>query len=199
MKLLVIRHGESEADILNVHEGRADFELTEHGKEQATAMAEYVSCHYQIDKIYCSTLKRASQTAAYLAEKTASPLLYEEQLMEFNNGLVAGLKHEEAEEKYPYIPDVPLHTAVYEQESMLLFRYRADFILSKIISENEADSTIAIVTHGGMINQLYRAFLSLPIQSNFVFCTGDTGIHEWVIEGCKRFIVMSNYLGHTQL
>ena len=28
MILLVIRHGKSEADILNVHEGRADFELT---------------------------------------------------------------------------------------------------------------------------------------------------------------------------
>ena len=26
MILLVIRHGESEADILNVHDGRADFE-----------------------------------------------------------------------------------------------------------------------------------------------------------------------------
>ena len=29
MQILLIRHGESEADILNVHEGRADFELTE--------------------------------------------------------------------------------------------------------------------------------------------------------------------------
>lgn len=28
MQILLIRHGESEADILNVHEGRADFELT---------------------------------------------------------------------------------------------------------------------------------------------------------------------------
>ncbi len=27
MKLLVIRHGESEADLLDVHEGRADFAL----------------------------------------------------------------------------------------------------------------------------------------------------------------------------
>ena len=31
MILLLIRHGESEADILNVHEGRADFELTPRG------------------------------------------------------------------------------------------------------------------------------------------------------------------------
>ena len=31
MILLVIKHGEPEADILNVHEGRADFELTPGG------------------------------------------------------------------------------------------------------------------------------------------------------------------------
>ena len=38
MRILVIRHGESEADILNVHEGRADFNLTEKGNRQASAM-----------------------------------------------------------------------------------------------------------------------------------------------------------------
>ena len=31
MQILLIRHGESEADILHVHEGRADFELTDKG------------------------------------------------------------------------------------------------------------------------------------------------------------------------
>lgn len=31
MRILVIRHGESEADLLDVHEGRADFELTKRG------------------------------------------------------------------------------------------------------------------------------------------------------------------------
>ena len=34
MQILLIRHGESEADILHVHEGRADFELTDKGRQQ---------------------------------------------------------------------------------------------------------------------------------------------------------------------
>ena len=38
--ILLIRHGESEADLLKVHEGRADFSLTEQGKQQAAAMAK---------------------------------------------------------------------------------------------------------------------------------------------------------------
>ncbi len=51
MRLLVIRHGESEADLLHVREGRADFELTERGHRQAEAMGGYVSQNYQIDKL----------------------------------------------------------------------------------------------------------------------------------------------------
>ncbi|HBK85959.1 MAG TPA: histidine phosphatase family protein, partial [Firmicutes bacterium] len=63
MKILVIRHGESEADILHVHEGRADFALTAEGQRQAAAMAKWVAGLYTIDKIYASTLTRAQQTA----------------------------------------------------------------------------------------------------------------------------------------
>ena len=196
MKLLIIRHGESEADILDVHEGRADFELTERGHRQAEAMSEYVSQNYQIVKIYHSTLKRAAQTAAHLAQITQIPLIPHEYLMEFNNGLIAGLKHSIAMEKYPHVK-VPLHSSVYEQESMLTFRYRAEYMLSKLIAENAPDSTIAVVTHGGLINQLYRAFFRLPLDSEYVFRTGDTGIHVWIMEGNSRILVRANYIPHN--
>ncbi len=42
MQILLIRHGESEADILNVHEGRADFELTERGRKQVGSLSQKV-------------------------------------------------------------------------------------------------------------------------------------------------------------
>ena len=198
MRLLVIRHGESEADLLDVHEGRADFSLTERGHNQAEAMSHWVKSHYQINKIYCSTLQRAIQTASHLAEQYDLPLYKEEYLMEFQNGLLAGLTHQEALEKYPPVPNVPLHSSVYEQESMLQFRYRAEYILSKIISDCCATDTVAIVTHGGMINQLYHAFLRLPISCNILFPTGDTGIHEWVIKDDKRYVLHSNLTQHTE-
>ncbi len=196
MKLLIIRHGESEADILNVHEGRADFELTERGHRQAEAMSEYVSENYQIAKIYHSTLKRAAQTAGHLASKTKAVLIPDEHLMEFNNGLLAGLKHSEADEKYPKM-NVPVHLSVYEQESALEFRYRAEYMLSKLLSENENDSVIAVVTHGGMINQLYRAFFKLPVETDFAFLTGDTGIHEWIVDGNCRYLIKANHVPHN--
>ena len=198
MRILVIRHGESEADLLDVHEGRADFELTECGHRQAEAMAHYVKENYDISAIYCSTLKRAYQTAAHLSEATGIQLTPEEKLMEFNNGLTAGLKHNVVLEKYPPVENLPIHAAVYEQESVLEFRFRADYMLSKIISETAPDATVAIVTHGGMVNQLYRSLLRLPVDSDIGFATGDTGIHEWRIEEKRRVIGKANMTAYTE-
>lgn len=96
MRVLIIRHGESEADLLDVHEGRADFELTELGREQAERMAIWVKDNYKIDRIYASTLKRAKQTAIALSQEVGIPIEETEYLMEFNNGLIAGLSRKEA-------------------------------------------------------------------------------------------------------
>ena len=199
MKILIIRHGESEADILGVHEGRADFELTAKGKIQAEAMAKWVNQNFKIHKIYSSTLKRARQTAELLSKETSLEIAFRDELMEFNNGLLAGLSREEAERKYPRIPDLPVHKSVYGMESRLEFRYRADYILSTIINENDMESTIAIVSHGGMINQLFYSFLSLPIVSSIHFATGDTGIHLWHLDDKERFIMFSNNTEHYKI
>ena len=197
MELLIIRHGESEADILHVHEGRADFELTARGHKQAKAMAAYVSQNYSVAAIYCSTLKRARQTASHLSDAVGLPVKPEEKLMEFNNGLLAGLDHETVLRKYPYVENLPVHASVYEQESALEFRFRAEYMLSKILSENSADSTVAVVTHGGMINQLYRSLLRLPVDCDIGFATGDAGIHVWKITKDKRMILRANLTEHT--
>ncbi len=198
MRLLVIRHGESEADLMDVHEGRADFSLTERGHKQAEAMALFVKDNYSISAIYCSTLKRAYQTAVHLSEVTGIHLIPDDKLMEFNNGLIAGLERAFAREKYPLVENLPVHASVYDQESMLEFRFRADYILSKIISDTSPDATVAIITHGGMVNELYHSFLRLPIDSHIIFGTGDTGIHSWYLDEKNRRVLMANYTGHTK-
>ncbi|WP_240620348.1 histidine phosphatase family protein, partial [Peribacillus acanthi] len=101
MELLIIRHGQSEADILGVHEGRADFPLTDLGERQARKMAEYVATHFLPDIILSSPLKRANKTASILQLETGCELVVEEGLMEFNNGVLAGLSREVAATRYP--------------------------------------------------------------------------------------------------
>ncbi len=198
MKLLVIRHGESEADLLDVHEGRADFALTERGHRQAKAMANYVAKNFDISKIYASTLTRAKQTAQHLSDKTGISIVFDENLMEFNNGLLAGLPRAVVREKYPEVPDLPIDKAVYGQESQVEFRQRAENALSRIMNEAENAETIAVVSHGGMINQLYRSFFNMPVDCIYFFNTADTGIHIWSLTDRERRVIKANYNEHAK-
>lgn len=192
MYILVIRHGESEADILNVHEGRADFPLTEKGHKLAQIMATFIKNKFNVSKIYSSTLTRAKQTAKYLADAYGIGIIYEEDLQEFNNGLLAGLSYEEAQLKYPKVENLPIDQAVYGMESLRDFRTRADRVLSKILAETGEQETIVLISHGKMINQLYHSFLNLPINNDIFFITGDTGVHLWRLLKDRKDIIYTN-------
>ena len=198
MELLVIRHGQSEADILNVIEGRADFSLTELGIQQAKLMADWVANYMIIDKIISSSLKRAKQTAEKLAATTYAPLEFDDYLMEWKNGLIAGLSKKEADEKYPIPSQKFPHTAIYGQESDIEFRTRAEIVFSRIINEYQADSKIAIISHGGMINKLFQSFLGLPVNAHVEIYSGDTAVHHWKISGNERAVVFANSLVHLE-
>ena len=197
MDLLVIRHGQSEADILGVIEGRADYPLTELGYKQAKAMAKWLKEHYSISKIYSSPLKRARQTAEQISNTYDIEIQYDDDLMEWNNGLIAGLSRKEADEKYPELKKNP-HTRVYEQESHIDFRSRAETALSKIVNENSNDETIAIVSHGGAINMLFRSFIESPLNSKITVLTGDTGIHHWRIRDNNKSIIYAGKDEHLK-
>lgn len=198
MELLIIRHGQSEADILKVIEGRADFPLTRLGEKQAYLMSNWVKENYPPDYILSSTLKRASQTAKILSEITGIEAKFIPELVEFNNGLLAGLTKEEADAKYPEIKDKKPHESYYGMESLLEFKFRAETTLSMIINEYPADKRIAIISHGKMINMLFRSFLNLPLNCDINIVTSDTGIHLWVIDGNKRIIKFLNSLIHMK-
>ncbi|CAM4039649.1 histidine phosphatase family protein [Mesobacillus thioparans] len=198
MEILLIRHGESEGDILQVHEGRADLLLTDHGRRQAKEMAKVVKEKYMPEVIWSSTLKRARETAEILSTETSVRVIEDDGLREFNNGVLAGLPFAEAKLRYPEPeggrkPHVPIE----EGESKLQFRFRAETVFSRILAESEGKKRIAIVSHGGMISNLLRAFLNMPVSGDIYFPTGDTGIHLLKVnENGKKAVLFLNDCGH---
>ncbi|WP_078379217.1 histidine phosphatase family protein [Sutcliffiella halmapala] len=197
MEILLIRHGQSEADLINVHEGRADYPLTELGKEQAKRLACRLNEHCPPDIIWTSTLKRASETATILADEVGCMLMNEPNLMEYNNGVLAGTPKETVASKYsnPAEGRKP-HERVQNGESELEFRMRAEIVFSKILAESYCVARIAIVSHGGMISNLLKAFLQLPVTANVSFYTGDTGMHLLRKNGEKHVLVSMNNTEH---
>ena len=63
MKVYLIRHGQSEGNRLHLHCGWSDTPLSELGHKQAKAANAYLK-DMPFDRIYCSDLPRARQTAA---------------------------------------------------------------------------------------------------------------------------------------
>ena len=198
MELFLIRHGQSEADLLKVHEGRADFPLTKEGVMQAQVMALWMAETYPPDRIYASTLKRAAQTAEILGKACGLTPLYDAELMERDNGLLAGLDFTVAKERYSQDDHLPIHRALHNAEPALDFRCRAERVLSKILEESNSIKRVAIVSHGRMINQLFHCLLQLPINCCTGFMTGDTGIHCFRIREDGITLLFSNRTEHMQ-
>jgi 2,3-bisphosphoglycerate-dependent phosphoglycerate mutase len=192
MQILLIRHGQSEADILNVHEGRADFPLTELGRRQVKSMAERVSTNYPPELIWSSTLQRASETAKILSETVNCPIKFDDKLMEYNNGVLAGLSFEEGK-KYSILKS--MHERIEGGESAIEFRMRVEGIFSEIL-QTSLCSRIAIVCHGGVINNILRAFFRLPVTKDYAFMSGDTAIHYFEVTEDYRKIHFLNSLEH---
>lgn len=195
MQILLIRHGQSEADLLNVHEGSADFPLTEEGIIQATKMANRVCGEFPPDYIWASTYKRASQTASILAEKVACPISYLPELREHDNGELAGKPLAEVAFPWELLPHEKF--GIYG-ESAMEFRARGEHIFSVIKEASKEYKRIAIVSHGGTISRMIESFLGLPFVHNVFFKTDDTGIHllEYTEQG--RMVIFSNCTSHIR-
>ncbi|GAA0466239.1 histidine phosphatase family protein [Alkalibacillus silvisoli] len=195
MELLIVRHGQSVADLENRHEGRANFPLTSLGEEQANQVATWIDDHYEIDHIISSPLRRANTTANYIAGKVGGIVKQDDALMEWNNGKLQGMLKTEAVDQFPLPQEGrKRHDDYYECESMINFRARIETFWSKLL-EVEAER-ICIVAHGGTINMLYQSFMNLPMDTNVTLHTGDTGVHLWQVKGGKRIIKYANLQIH---
>ncbi len=200
LRLILVRHGQSIADIDGRHEGRADFQLTELGIEQANLAAQYLFKHYEIDKIYCSPLKRAKKTAEIIASMVGRVPKMVEDLMERNNGEIAGLTYAEAKKKFPlFVDNIEIYKPLPGGESLIDFRMRIENFWHKFIHEEletEIERTVCIVAHSGTISMLFKAILELSINTKANFPTADTGIHEIEIAETSIKVLKGNSVEH---
>ena len=101
--MAIVRHGQSQGNVKNVWQGaRSDVPLTELGKKQAQATAEYVAATMKdVKKVFCSPLKRAHQTASIIATELGVEVEIMLGLIEIDWGDLEGLTTEQIAEQYP--------------------------------------------------------------------------------------------------
>lgn len=191
--IFILRHGETEADLLDVHEGRADFQLTKKGHLQANKMPKYFTNHYQPDVIISSPMTRTRQTTEHILQYCDTHVEFDERLMEWNNGVLAGMKRVEAMEKFPLPRNGrPLTEAIEEGESELAFRHRVEEAIFEMLENHKDCHQILIVSHGGTISHIMNILLNHSINERVIFPTSDVGLHCIEIKNEKKMVHFVN-------
>ena len=103
-KLVLVRHGESEWNKLNLFTGWTDVDLSEKGHEEAKAAGEILKKEgYDFDICYTSYLKRAIHTLNHILDsmdRNWLPVVKAWELNERHYGALQGLNKSETAEKY---------------------------------------------------------------------------------------------------
>ena len=90
-RIYIVRHGETEENVLGIHQGRGiDGRLSCRGVQDATDLAAHLAT-VRFDALYTSPAGRAAATAAILAERLRpAAIIYEPRLAAKNSGYLSG-------------------------------------------------------------------------------------------------------------
>lgn len=148
--LLMIRHGESEANRNKLFAGNLDADLQNNGLKQAQKTAEYIASNYKVDKVYASDLKRAFRTGKCVADLTGVEIIPDKRLREISAGKWEGLKYdtlatEYAEDYKVWLTDIG-NARCTGGESVKQLGERVITVLTDIAVANNG-KTIVIATH----------------------------------------------------
>ena len=101
MRMIIVRHGESEWNRIHRYQGQLDAPLSDLGLRQAEALAERLK-NEPITHIYSSRLQRAARTAQTIASPhhASVPFEYSEDLLEIHHGEWQGKYADEITAQY---------------------------------------------------------------------------------------------------
>lgn len=165
--LWIVRHGETDWNHESRIQGTTDIPLNHVGMMQARLVAQRLSA-ISFDAIYSSSLGRAYQTAIPLSEIAGLNVVRAESLAERNFGEFQGKTPDEISaldpSGYRRWQARELEFAPTGGESLLAFRDRIASGFEDIVKSWQG-KTIAIFTHGGVLDMVYRLAQNLELQS----------------------------------
>ncbi len=183
MKLFLIRHGETEKNVVNKLHGIGDIEsLTEIGKKQIELTGEVLKSE-GIVKIFYSNELRAKDSAVILSESLKCDVVEDRGLGDRNWGdftdkpwsdVKEVLDPMTLEERYNYTPP--------NGESWKDFESRLITALHRAIDQSQ-NSNLVIVTHAAVIRALIPYLLKVSKEESFKYDPANASISEFEYDG----------------
>lgn len=188
-RMCFVRHGETDWNIELRLQGQIDLALNANGEQQASAVGRSF-LGQQADALYSSDLLRARQTAHPIGEALGLVLIPLPALRERHFGRCEGMTLEEIALRYPddaqaiasHDPDYALPGG----ESRRQHQVRILDCVDRMARDN-AGQTIIVVTHGGVLDVVYRRVHNLQLNAPRDYPIPNAGINWIVIDG-KRWL-----------
>ncbi len=166
-KLLLIRHGESEANRERFFAGQLDAPLLDTGIFQAELTARYIAESYTVSAVYASDLQRAFKTGEIIAAMCGAPIFSDRQLREIYAGAWQGKSFEELislfkKDYTSWLYDIG-NCKTTGGEGTQELANRVLSALTKIAKEHSGE-TVAIATHATPIRAMECLWKGFPLD-----------------------------------
>ncbi|HYW75973.1 MAG TPA: histidine phosphatase family protein [Gammaproteobacteria bacterium] len=180
VRLILVRHGQTEWNVQGRLQGHLDSPLTALGCLQASAVGsclESLGC----DALVHSDLGRTCETARLIAAETGLPLQPQPALRERALGIMEGLTKTEVRARYPQAfrryearePDF----IVPRGESLRQVFERTRACLEQLALAYDG-ATLAVVTHGGILDAAYRLITGTALDTPRRFPLFNAGLNR---------------------
>ncbi len=195
MELLLIRHGETAWNRVRRMQGHIDIPLNDEGQRQARALGVALSVERPV-AIYSSDLQRARATAQPVADAHGMTVVYDAALRERCYGGFEGMMYEELAERFPEAfaqwRARDLHARFpageREAETLMEFHQRSVEAVTALVRRHQhaEEGKLVIVTHGGVLDCLYREATGLTVDAPRNFGIVNAAINRLRWDG-QRF------------
>jgi broad specificity phosphatase PhoE/ribonuclease HI len=168
-RLLLLRHGQTELSVQRRYSGRGNPALTDLGRRQAEAAAEYIARRGGIAAVITSPLQRAYDTAAAVAKALKTDVVVDDDLIETDFGDWEGLTFAEAADRDPELhPNWLRDTTIAPPagESFASVQDRVRRARDRIVDEY-AGATVLVVSHVTPIKTVLQ--LALDAGPNILY------------------------------
>jgi probable phosphoglycerate mutase len=162
MHLYLIRHGQSFVNLPDWDQGFLDVGLTELGLQQAAALANWLPGELPtIDVLYCSTMLRARETVAPLAQAYQANIRFDDRLREIGNNRRDHTPWPAEAPPPAYVdfwgserPFAPVVQGAEAGESFMHFRTRVGMFVEEI-AQHHREQIVVAVCHGGVVDAVF--------------------------------------------
>ena len=190
MRLILIRHGESEHSARGIIAGPRECPgLTSNGVEQAKQLARRLQSTQELadcSAFLSSPVKRAVQTAELLrAAFPGTDLIEERRLIEIDPGEADGLHHDEYHKRYGSFDLIAEPERLFAPggESWSQFRLRIRQFQMDLVSRYEGQTVVAVAHAGTIVATLLQTFDIPRPGTGARFEPGHTSLTEWRYDG----------------